>query len=119
MTTPPGRSKRWKISICCWESVASTAERVITTAHLWPKAGIFWRKPSVEDRVWKGLAAGDADQESSILIPAVRSVRSERARKTGGLFIVASAPSCPVTGSELSKATAEFTTAMYWPILRN
>jgi hypothetical protein len=104
--------------MCYWECVASTAEGVITTVHLLPRADISWKKLSVKGEAWKALAARDADQEFSILTPAVRSVRSERAQKTGGLFIAAFAPSSHVIGSELSKAMAEFTTGMYWPILR-
>jgi hypothetical protein len=105
--------------MCYWECAASIAERAITTVLLLPRASTFWKRLPVKGEAWKALVAEAADQECSIHILAVRSVRSERVQKTGGMFIVASAPSSLVIRSELFRAMAEFTTAMYSPISRS
>jgi len=102
-----------------WEHAASTAERVITTAPACLRAYTFWKRPSIKGGAWKTMAARDADQAFCIRIPAVPGARSEHARKGEGSCIVVSAPSSRVIGSELFRATAESTTATYWPIWRH
>jgi len=103
----------------CWECVAYTAERAIATVRPLATASISSRRPSIEARAWKALSAGDAAQELSLLILAVRNARSGRARKKGRWVIAAPALSSPAPGYRLSRTTDELTTAMCWPSLRN
>jgi hypothetical protein len=103
----------------CWGHAVSIAAHAITIMLHFPRASTFWRKQSARDTRWRIFHARVAARVSCTSTPAVLDARSGRVPTRGTSNTAACATSSPAIGYRLSRATAEFTTVMYWPIWRN